>query len=88
MERSHERQESKLSPASTARIILLNGVGSSGKGSIARALQSITADPFLHVPMDTFMEMLPDAYQEHPDGFAYESRAEEGKPVVEITTGP
>ncbi|MGN6146630.1 MAG: phosphotransferase-like protein, partial [Mesorhizobium sp.] len=33
-------------------ILLLNGVGSAGKGSIARALQAITREPFLHVQMD------------------------------------
>jgi chloramphenicol 3-O-phosphotransferase len=43
----------------TATIVLLNGVGSAGKSSIARALQQITAEPFLYVQMDTFIEMLP-----------------------------
>ncbi|MGE0116570.1 MAG: chloramphenicol phosphotransferase CPT family protein [Dongiaceae bacterium] len=72
----------------TARIVLLNGVGSVGKSSIARALQTMTREPFLHVRMDAFLEMLPEAYQEHPDGFAYEARHEEGKPSVVIRTGP
>lgn len=72
----------------TARIVLLNGVGSVGKSSIARALQTMTREPFLHVRMDAFLEMLPEAYQEHPDGFAYETRHEEGKPSVVIRTGP
>jgi chloramphenicol 3-O phosphotransferase len=72
----------------TARIVLLNGVGSAGKTSIAKALQTIAADPFLHVQMDTFMEMLPDAYQEHPDGFTYETVCEDGKPLTVIRTGP
>lgn len=72
----------------TARIVLLNGVGSAGKSSIAKALQKIAADPFLHVSMDSFMEMLPEAYQDHPDGFAYETVREDGNPVVVIRTGP
>jgi chloramphenicol 3-O phosphotransferase len=72
----------------TARIVLLNGVGSVGKSSIAKALQKITTHPFLHVSMDTFMEMLPEAYQEHSDGFTYETVHEDGKPLVVITTGP
>jgi chloramphenicol 3-O phosphotransferase len=38
--------------------------------------------------MDTFMEMLPEAYQQHPDGFGYETVHEDGKPLVVITTGP
>ncbi|MGH6929884.1 MAG: phosphotransferase-like protein, partial [Dongiaceae bacterium] len=35
----------------TARIVLLNGAGSVGKSSIARALQTIATEPFLHVQM-------------------------------------
>jgi chloramphenicol 3-O-phosphotransferase len=61
-----------------ARIVLLNGVGSAGKSSIAKALQSITAKPFLHVAMDTFIEMLPTDYQEHLPGFAYETTIRDG----------
>ena len=72
----------------TARIVLLNGVGSAGKSSIAKALQAITAEPFLHVQMDAFLEMLPQHYQDHPDAFTYETVREDGKPVVVITSGP
>ena len=72
----------------TARIVLLNGVGSAGKSSIARALQTIASEPFLHVQMDAFMEMLPETYNEHPDGFTYETVYEEGKPQIVIKTGP
>jgi len=71
-----------------ARIVLLDGVGSSGKSSIAKALQAITADPFLHVQMDTFLEMLPERYQDHPDGLTFATVQEDGKPSVVITTGP
>lgn len=72
----------------TGRIVLLNGVGSAGKGSIAKALQAITTDPFLHVQMDAFMDMLPPAYHQHPDGFTYQTAFEGDKPVVVIKTGP
>ena len=71
-----------------ACIVLLNGAGSAGKSSIARALQQITAAPFLHVQMDTFIEMLPDALQDHADGFSYETIRQDGKPSVVIRTGP
>ena len=71
-----------------ARIVLLNGVGSAGKSSIAKALQTITAEPFLHVQMDAFFEMLPERYQQHPDGFIFETVDEEGKPAVVIKAGP
>jgi chloramphenicol 3-O phosphotransferase len=72
----------------TVRIVILNGVGSAGKSSIAKALQSITAEPFLHVQIDVFMDMLPAAYNDHPDGFTYETVFEHGKPVVVIKAGP
>jgi len=72
----------------TARIILLNGVGSAGKTSIAKALQTITAEPFLHVAMDAFIDMLPPVYCDHPDGMVFETIEEDGKPSVVITSGP
>ena len=72
----------------TARIVLLNGVGSAGKSSIAKALQTLTATPFLHVQMDVFLEMLPETQQDSPACFSYETRHEAGKPVVVIKTGP
>ena len=72
----------------TAKIVLLNGVGSAGKSSIAKALQAITIEPFLHVQMDAFLEMLPQALQENMPGFAFETSWEEGKPSVAIETGP
>jgi chloramphenicol 3-O-phosphotransferase len=71
----------------TGRIILLNGVGSVGKTSIARALQKITTAPFLHVQLDTFMDMLPEAYHNHIDGFAYEPVYEDGNRIVVVKTG-
>ncbi|KRB50407.1 chloramphenicol phosphotransferase [Rhizobium sp. Root708] len=72
-----------------ARIILLNGVGSSGKSSIARELQRITVRPFLHVEMDMFLNMLPNAYQNHPEAFTYETTSDaDGFPVVAIKNGP
>lgn len=71
-----------------ARIVLLNGVGSAGKGSIAKALQTIATEPFLHVEMDAFLEMLPEASFGHPDGLVFETVEEDSKPSVIIRTGP
>ena len=70
-----------------AKIVLLNGVGSAGKSALAKALQTITKEPFLHVAMDSFLEMLPEAYQDHPDGVAYKTLYEDGKPLVVIRVG-
>ena len=41
-------------------IILLNGTSSSGKTTIAKALQQIMDSPYLHVPIDSFEDMMPD----------------------------
>jgi chloramphenicol 3-O phosphotransferase len=71
-----------------ARIVLLNGVGSVGKTSIAKALQTITRDIFLHVQMDVFLEMLPEGKLTDPDCFAFETQFENGKPLVVIRSGP
>ena len=71
-----------------ATVVLLNGVGSAGKSSIARSLQSIASHPFLHVEMDTFLDMLPERYHDHPDGLVFESTAGTGGSTVAIRTGP
>lgn len=71
-----------------SRIVILNGVGSAGKGSIAKALQEIASRPFLHVEMDAFLAMLPEAYFDHPDGLIFETVTRDGQACVDITTGP
>ena len=37
------------------RVILLNGASSSGKSSLAKALQSAMSEPFLHISSDQFV---------------------------------
>jgi chloramphenicol 3-O phosphotransferase len=66
------------------RIVVLNGVGSVGKSSLARALQTCARLPLLHVAMDGFLEMLPEALQDSPEGISYQ-RTERG---VEVKVGP
>ncbi|MBB5408199.1 chloramphenicol 3-O phosphotransferase [Paraburkholderia sp. HC6.4b] len=72
----------------TPKIILLNGVGSSGKTCLARALQAAAEDAFLHVQMDAFLAMLPTRYLDDPDGFTFASSTVEGHKVVSIHSGP
>lgn len=72
----------------TTRIILLNGVGSVGKSSIARAMQAITRDWFLHVTMDSFLEMLPARSFETPEGLTFRPGESSGHPTVTVSTGP
>ena len=73
---------------SRSQVLILNGVGSVGKSSTARALQEIAAQPFLHVAMDSFLEMLPAAMMGHPDGLVFEPGQEDGHPSIAIRTGP
>ncbi len=40
-------------------IILLNGTSSAGKTTIAKALQRVMDAPYLHVPIDSFEDMMP-----------------------------
>jgi len=47
----------------------LNGTSSSGKSSLAKALQDLMEAPYLHVCVDTFEEMVPSR-PEVPDGSA------------------
>lgn len=42
------------------RIIFLNGTSSSGKTTIARALQEILPEPHMHVAIDGFFSMYPE----------------------------
>lgn len=47
-------------------IVLLNGTASSGKTSIARALQELMPDVWLNAGVDRFLAMLPARYLEWP----------------------
>ena len=70
------------------RVIILNGVGSVGKTATARALQGITAEPWLHVAMDAFLDMLPETMFGHPDGLVMQTVEQDGLPAVVIRSGP
>lgn len=70
-------------------VIILNGASSSGKSSIAKALQAALRDHYLHIGIDTFIGMMPNKAntldQSHvpADGFYW--RAENG--VQKIKSG-
>jgi chloramphenicol 3-O phosphotransferase len=69
-------------------VIVLNGAGSVGKSTTARALQAITREPFLHVAMDTFIEMLPERMIGHPDGLTFEQVGDDATPSLAVRSGP
>jgi chloramphenicol 3-O phosphotransferase len=69
-------------------VIILNGTGSVGKSSVAKALQAIASEPFLHVSGDAFLEMLPGTMIDHPDGIMVERiAAGQGEPTLVIKLG-
>jgi chloramphenicol 3-O phosphotransferase len=68
-------------------IIVLNGVGSSGKSATARALQEMASIPLLHFSMDSFLEMLPERLFNHADGLTFKASQVDGKPIISIEVG-
>ena len=71
-----------------AKIILLNGVGSAGKSTLARAILAQAHDVFLHVPMDYWLEMMPGRTLGTADGLTFETAERDGKPVITVVSGP
>lgn len=57
---------SKLESKMPGKIIILNGTSSSGKTSIARALQDLMDEPYLDAGLDRFLWMLPKRYLDRP----------------------
>lgn len=41
------------------KVILISGTSSSGKSTLAKGLQKSLAEPFLHLQLDSYIEMLP-----------------------------
>jgi len=78
--------EERLEPRT--HVVILNGVGSVGKSSTARALQTISAKQFLYVAMDVFLNMLPARMLDHPEGLTFETIQDQGKPSTIIRTAP
>jgi len=65
------------------RIIFLNGTSSSGKTTLAYALQELLPEPWLHVALDQFRDGLPAKYRglNSPSG----STGDAGLNVVPVT---
>jgi chloramphenicol 3-O phosphotransferase len=84
------------SAAARGRVIFLNGTSSSGKTTLAKAIQDESAVPFVHWGIDTLFRMVPPNWgggRDGPlsrDGFWYDRTGsdEEGHPLVVIRYGP
>lgn len=71
-----------------ARIIVLNGVGSAGKSTLAGWILDGARETFMHVAMDAFLGMMPRRTFGAPEGLTFRTIEEDGHPAVEIITGP
>ena len=71
-----------------ARIIVLNGIGSVGKTSTARALQKLAVEPFLHVQGDIFLDMIAPQLWGDPEGIVFTQTDMGPEPSLEISMGP
>jgi chloramphenicol 3-O phosphotransferase len=72
-------------------IIFLNGAGSSGKSSIAKAIQHLADKPYIILSFDTFFNMLPRNYivggLYAKEGFNFIPYESEGKPAIKVESG-
>lgn len=83
-----------------ATIILIGGLSSSGKTSIARALQKLFAEqsiPYLHMPIDAFMQFLPEQWfcmnagaqiNRQESGVTFIDQSDANGPKTKIQVGP
>ncbi len=75
------------------QIIYLNGPSSSGKTTLARALQNAFDEPFLHVGIDKIIGWMPEKINdwsggEAPIGYSWKKSEDEfGHPIQELQTG-
>lgn len=76
------------------QIIYLNGPSSSGKSTLAKALQENLDQPFLHIGIDKVIGMMPEKLnnwdgQFSPEGFSWKPAFDKtGHPIHEIHAGP
>ena len=71
-----------------ATVIILNGVSSAGKTTLAKAIQKTARADFLHLSMDGFMAMLPDGREFAPEWFPVEHLQSDEGPRPRIHSGP
>jgi len=69
-------------------VIVLNGVSSAGKTTIARALQATAGRDLLYVSMDGFLAMLPIGREMSLPWFIVDQSARDGHSVVSVRNGP
>lgn len=72
-------------------IILLNGCSSSGKTTIAKAIQHLSEEPWLLLGIDTFFHMMPSKYvgfgEKAAEGYHFIPGQDEEGPLMGIESG-
>jgi chloramphenicol 3-O phosphotransferase len=73
------------------KLIVLNGTSSSGKTSIARAMQAKRNEPLLYLALDTAISIMPFAYTGSGplahEGYRLNQTSRGGEPFVEYSIG-
>ena len=72
----------------TGRVIILNGVSSSGKTTLARAIQEQARYSVLHVEMDKFISFIPNGDELKPDWFKVTKTDGLSPALPHIANGP
>jgi len=70
------------------QVIILSGVSSSGKTTLAKAIQKYGSEVWLHVAMDSFIAMLPDGSEFDREWFPVTQLDCEGQSLPHIGNGP
>lgn len=71
-----------------ARVIVLNGISSAGKSSLAKAMQARADNDWLHVSLDQFISMIPAGRETRPSWFVVQASKDYAVPEVSLTIGP
>jgi chloramphenicol 3-O phosphotransferase len=80
---------------SSGHVVIINGTSSSGKSTIAEALQELMEEPYLHSGIDHFLKNFPGRIVTYTDGaHAHLAQAEgwlaviNGNEIAEVRIGP
>ena len=72
-----------------ARVVVLTGVSSAGKSSLAATMQARSQRDWLHVSLDQFISMIPNGRETRPEWFVVEDLGKPGgHPEISFTNGP
>lgn len=74
------------------RIIILNGASSAGKSSLAKCMQALLKEPYLHMGIDTFWMTMPERELNlmtvSADFYTWDEEIIDDRPFLRIVPGP